>query len=144
MTLAHANEVMSRIRTLPPLANKTFPLVAPRDAAGNITAKAPYVVVQPADGDDEQIRLTGGRAGKNPRVVLHVVGSSYDNTQTVTELIKPLFIDAGGFGIQIDVDGESGRNLRWSSPLPTQVDNDVTPPLIYNTVELTWNSEPAT
>lgn len=143
MTLAHTAEVVARIESIPALASKTFKLRAPRDASGDITARPPYVVVQPSDGEDEQIRFSGGRVGKNPRVVLHIVGSSYDNCQTVTELIKPKFVDAGGFGIQIDVDGESGRNLRWLSPLPTQVDDNVNPALIFNTVELLWDSEPA-
>jgi hypothetical protein len=141
MTLAQMTAVTDRIKTIPALASKTFELVAPRDTQGNITAVAPYVVVQPSDGADAPIRLTGGRVQHNPRIVLHIVGASYTNAQTVTELIKPKFIDAGGFGIQINVTGESGRNLRWSAQ-PTQVDNSVAPPLIYNTVELLWESEP--
>lgn len=140
--LAHTQVVVNRIKTITALATKTYELTAPRDAQGNLPA-APYVVVQPDDGADSQMRFTGGRTRKNLRVVLHIVGSSYTNAQTVTELVKPKFIDAGGFGIQIDVAGEKGKNLRWAAQ-PTQSDDDVTPPLIYNTVELVWESEPFT
>lgn len=139
--LAHTDAVVTRIRTIPALAEKTFLLVAPRDSEGTVTAVPPYVVVQPGDDEDEFTRLGAGRTERTPRLILHIVGASYTNSQTVTEFVKALFVTAGGYGIQIDVTGEKGRNIRWS-PQPTQVDNDVTPPLIYTTVELTWKSEP--
>jgi hypothetical protein len=139
--LAHTTVVVNRIKTIPALATKTYELTAPRDAQGKLPI-APYVVVQPDDGTDSQMRFTGGRTRRNLRVVLHIAGSSYTNAQTVTELVKPLFITAGGFGIQINVTGEAGKNLRWSAQ-PTQKDDDVTPPLIFNTVELLWESEPS-
>jgi len=139
--LAHTLAVVARIQEIPALASKTFKLVAPKNAQGQVTATAPYVVVQPADGIDTQERFTGGRTAQHPRFVLHIVGSSYDNAQTVTELVKAKFI-ANGFGININVTGDTGRNLHWEAAQPTQVDNDLTPPLIYNTVELGWDTEP--
>lgn len=133
--------VVTRLQSLTPLATKTFKLVAPRDAQGKLPT-APYVVVQPSDGDDTQERVTGPTITRHPRFTLQIVGSSYDNAQSITELVKPLFI-VNGRGIQIDVAGEKGSGLWWSGDIPTQVDNDVTPPLIYNTVELGWTSDPA-
>jgi len=138
--LSHTNAVVARIQTIPALAAKTFKLVAPRDAAGAVTAIAPYVVVQPADGTDSRPRFMGPLTQFAPRIVLHIVGTSYDNAQTVAELVKLKFVSALGVPIQVDVTGQKGSHLMWDSPMPTQVDNDVTPPLIYNTVELTWVS----
>lgn len=141
--LAHTDAVVTRIRTIPALTEKTFLLVAPRNADGQVTAVPPYCVVQPGDDEDERTRLGAGRTEHTPRIILHIVGSSYANSQTVTELVKALFVTSTGAGIQIHVTGEKGRNLRWA-PQPTQVDNDVVPPLIYTTVELTWQSERTT
>jgi hypothetical protein len=143
VTLAQTNAVVTRTQTIVPLASKTFKLVAPRDAQGKLPM-APYAVWQPSDGASTQERFTGGKSTMHPRYVLHVVGASYDNAQTVLELIKAKFIDANGFGIPLIIAGESCRNLRWESVQGVQVDDDVTPPLIYATAEITWDAEPTT
>lgn len=142
--LAHTNAVVARVQSITALASKTFKLVAPRDATGKVTAVAPYVVVQPGDGDDTSERFTGPPVTSHPRIVLHIVGASYDNAQIVTELVKAKFVTPGGFPINFttgEVAGQVGKHLYWSAQ-PTQIDNDVSPPLIYNTVELGWDSEP--
>jgi hypothetical protein len=141
MTIAQTNAVVSRTQSLAPLASKTFELVAPRDAAGKLPV-APYAVWQPSDGTSTQERFTGGKATMHPRYVLHVVGASYNNAQRVLELVKAEFVNAAGFGIPLAVPGESCRNLRWEQPQPVQVDNDVSPPLIYATAEISWDAEP--
>ena len=139
--LAHTNAVVARIQSIPALAVKTYKLVAPRDAQGKLPV-APYAVLQPSDGTDTQERFSAPRSTQHPRFVLHIVGSSYDNAQTVTELVKAKFITPVTFvPIQVNVAGESGRNLTWSAAQPTQQDDDLQPPLIYNTVELGWDSE---
>lgn len=142
MTLAQTNAVVARIQSVPALASKTFKLVAPRDAQGKLPA-APYVVVQPSDGTSSQERLTGGRSTAHPRYVIHCVGSSYDNAQTVFELVKAQFVTVTGFGLPLVVPGEMARNTHFESSLPVQVDNDVTPPIIYATGELTWDADPS-
>ena len=142
MTLAQTNAVSTRIKTIPALASKTFELVAPRDSTGKLPT-APYVVVQPSDGTNTQGRWTGPRATSHPHFVIHVVGSSYSNAQTVYELVKDKFIDpTTKFGIPVVVAGEDCKNVAWDSPQPVQVDNDVTPAVIYATGELTWDAEP--
>jgi hypothetical protein len=136
----HTSLVKSRIQSIPPLASKTFVLAATRDSAGNLPV-APYVVIWPADGTDSVERLAGPNAQMNPRFVLHIVGSSYDNAQTVTELVKAKFV-AAGFGIQAVIPGEFSGGMRISEPQPTQVDYDLDPPLIYNTLEVAWEAQP--
>lgn len=134
----HTALVKARIQSIPALASKTFVLTAPR-VAGELP-KAPYVVIWPANGTDSAERLAGPFAQMNPRFVVHVVGSSDDNVQTVSELVKAKFV-ANGFGIQADIAGEFATGMRVTEPQPTQVDNDVTPPLIYNTLEVSWEAQ---
>lgn len=142
MTKARTSVVVDRIQSLPFLASKTFKLVAPRDTAGKLPA-APYVVVQPSSGTDTQERLSGSKMTAHPRYVIHVVGSSYDNAQGVFDDVKALFIDpVSKFPYPIDVAGERAYAIVWDSVVPVQVDNDVTPPLIYATAELSWSAEP--
>ncbi len=102
---------------------------------------APYVVIHPSDGEDSQERLTGPRGTQHPDFTFHIVGSSYDNAQTVTELIKGKFV-VSGFGVFLTVAGEYTTRCRWAMPTPTQVDNSLTPPLIYNVAELGFDSTP--
>jgi len=137
--LIHTDAVEARAKTVPALAAKTFVSVAPR--TDGVLPTAPYLVIHPADGEDSQERVSGPRSAQHPAFTLHIVGTSYSNCQKVTELLKAKFI-ASGVPIQINVTGERGRAMRWSSPQPTQVDNDMTPPLIYNVVEVSWISEP--
>jgi hypothetical protein len=137
--LVHTLAVEARARTVPALTTKTFISVATR--TNGVLPVAPYVVIHPSDGEDTQERVSGPRVGQHPAFTFHIVGTSYSNCQQVTELLKAKFIVAG-VAIQVNVAGERGRSLRWSSPQTTQVDNDITPPLIYNVVEVSWISEP--
>ena len=140
MTLAQAAAVENRVKEAPS-ASRTYKVIAPRDAQGQLP-KAPYAVIQPADGIPTAERFTGGRMTSHPRITLQLVGSSYDQVQTMVEQIRPLFIDSKGLGIPLEVAGEDCKHLRWDSPQPIQIDNDVTPPLIYATVEIDWAAEP--
>jgi hypothetical protein len=137
--LIHTNAVKARAETVPALTTKTFISVATR--TDGVLPVAPYLVIHPSDGEDTQSRVSGPRVGQHPAYTFHIVGTSYTNCQQVTELLKAKFLTAG-VPIQIDVTGERGRNMRWSAPQPTQVDDDITPPLIYNVVEVEWISEP--
>lgn len=138
--LVHTAAVVTAIKTITALATKTYEVVAPRDAQGKLPA-APYVVVYPADGDDSQERVTGPRLTRHPAFTLHIVGSSYSNAQTVTEFVKGKFV-MNGRGVKLTVTGETTKPCHWSVPIPTQVDNSLTPPLIYNVAELSFDSDP--
>lgn len=132
--------VKAKIEEVTALSAKTFVSVAPR--SNGVLPTAPYVVIHPADGTDTQERVTGPRSTRHPSFTFHIVGTSYDNAQTVTEQIKAKFI-TGGVGIRLTVTGWNTKPCKWSSPLPTQVDNSITPSLIYNVVELDYDAEPA-
>ena len=140
MTLAQTAAVVALVKSVPSAA-RTYELVAPRDGAGKLPAP-PYAVVQPSDGTATAERFTGGKTTAHPRYVIHFVGVSYGQAQGMLEQVKPKFINTAGFGIPIVVAGEDCKHLTWEQPQPVQVDNDLTPPLIYATAEITWSSEP--
>lgn len=134
----HTNAVVERIRSIPALASKVGVAVLPR-VNGQLVS-APYVVVWPSDGTDSAERVTLLRRTHNPRFTLHIVGSSYDNCQTVTELVKAKFV-VNGKGVRLPIEGENTHPVRWSQPMATQVDDDVSPPLIYNVIELAFQAD---
>lgn len=131
--------VKAAIETIPALATKTFVSVAPR--TNGVLPTAPYLVIHPSDGVDRQDRVTGPYSTRHPNFTLHIVGSSYENAQTVTELVKAKFVVAGR-GVKLTITGTNTKPCRWSSPQPTQVDNSLTPPLIWNVAELDFEAQP--
>jgi len=131
--------VKAAIQTIPALASKTFVSVAPR--TNGVLPTAPYLVIHPADGTDIQTGVTGPYVTRRPNFTLHIVGSSYDNAQTVTELVKAKFV-VNGRGVKLSIAGTNTKPCRWSSPQPTQVDNSLTPPLIYNVAEVDFEAQP--
>lgn len=139
--IQHTKAVTDRIEGMPAFASATFVGDVPRTASGGLVER-PYIVVHPADGIDTQERFTGGRRTQHPRFTLHIVGDSYDQVAAITRDLKARFI-VDGIGIPLDVPGENTLNLRWSSLEPIQWDRDVTPPVAYQVIELSFDSEPA-
>lgn len=129
----HTDALKALIQSVPALASKTFVTVTPAGVA------PPYVVIHPADGTDTQERLTAPRVAQHPRFTIHSVGSSADNCAAVAKAVKDKLI-VGGRGVRVDVPGEKSFPAWWESPIPIQVDNDVTPPLIYHVAECGWSS----
>ena len=142
MSEAQADAVIERAKTSPRLGDRVWALVAPRDAANKLPVP-PYAVVQPHDGTDSQDRFSGPRATSHPRAVIHVVGSTFANCQKTVDELKSLFINpTTRFPIPLEVPGETCRNLTWAVPVPVQKDDDLTPALIYATVEVAWDADP--
>ena len=141
MTVIQTTAVVARIKTAAS-APRTYELVAPRDPVTNKLPEPPYAVVQPSDGTATAERFTGGKTTAHPRYVVHYVGLTYESAQGMREQVRARFVNAGGFGIPLTIAGETCKNLHVDSGLPVQVDNDVTPPLIYATDEISWDSEP--
>lgn len=142
MSKKQTDVVFARAKQVTYVSAKTYKLVAPRDTVGKLPT-APYTVLQPADGTETQERMSGARSTSHPRYTFHFVGASYDNAQGLLEDVKAQFIDpVSGFPYPIVVAGELARNITWESPQPVQVDNDLTPPLIYATAELSWDADP--
>lgn len=136
----HADLVLARFRSVTQLASKTFVAPAQRSAAGALHVP-PYAVLYPAAGADSSDRHTGPLVDQHPRFTAHIVGSSYDVCDTVLALVKAKFI-VNGVGIQAVIAGEKSSGMFFESPQPIVVDYDITPPLVYATVELGWDSHP--
>lgn len=136
----HTDWVKAQLQSIPALAAKTFVLDARKDGAGDFP-KAPFVVIHPVDGIDTDERYTGPALTQHPRFTLHIVGSSYDNVAVVAALVKPLFT-VDGLGVIPVIPDERPRRVWWHSPLPIQLDRDVTPPIPYQVVEIGFTSDP--
>jgi hypothetical protein len=136
----HSDLVLARFRSVVPLASKTFVAPAQRSAAG-VLPVPPYAVIYPAAGTDSSDRLAGPLVDQHPRFTAHIVGSSYDVCDAVLALVKAKFI-VNGVGIEAVIAGEKSSGMFFNSPQPIQVDYDISPPLVYATVELGWNSSP--
>lgn len=130
--------VRGTIQTVPILATATFISRTP----DGVVQPVPYVVIHPADGTDAQSRFTGPYSSLHPEFTLHIVGDTAELVQAVTGLVKAEFV-VDGFVVPPAVDGRTGKNGYWRSPLPIQVDNDVSPALIFQVIELGWTSDPA-
>lgn len=132
--IQHTIALKAKIETIPALKAKTFVAVAPKDT------KPPYFILYPADGVDRQTRVTGPKSTQHPRFTGHLVGASYDQCAAVAQLLKNTLVP-NGRGVILVVPGEVCGRVWWESPLPIQVDNDVTPPLIYQVSECGWRSD---
>jgi len=136
----HTDYLLAQLRSIVPLAEKTFVAPGQRDAAGKLPS-TPYVVVYPSEGTDSADRFTGPKLTQHPDFTLHIVGADYDNTVKVAALIKGKFV-VNGVGVQPLVTNERSRNLRYSSPQPIQVDYDSHPALVFAVAEISWDAEP--
>lgn len=136
----HSDLVLARFRAVVPLASKAFVAPAQRSATG-VLPVPPYAVIYPAAGTDSSDRHTGPLVDQHPRFTAHIVGSSYEVCDAVLALVKAKFI-VNGVGIEAVIAGESGSGMFFESPQPIVVDYNLSPPLVYATVELGWDSHP--
>lgn len=138
MTWDDTLAVKAKLQNVAAFASNTFVTVVPSD---NIV-RTQYALIHPSEGTDEQTRVSGPPVTTHPRFTLHVVGSSAESVQRNTALVKAQFL-TDGFIVPPVVSGRRNSNGWWSSPIPIQVDSDVTPPLVYQVIELGWTSDPA-
>lgn len=139
----HTDWLKALIQEIPALASKTFVTIVRYPAPNESTAvTVPYLVIHPADGSDEATRLTGPRATQNPRFTLHSVGLTAEQATWVAKVVKDKLIITG-LGITPTIAGERPGSVWWSSPIPLQIDTDVTPALCYHVAECGFSSDPA-
>lgn len=142
MSWADTSAVVAKVQSVPSLATSTYVTLVPKPVVPATVLPLPYVIVHPSDGDDEATRFTGPPVTTNPMFTFHVVGGSAESVQVVTGLVKAKFL-VDGFIIPPVVAGRSNRDGYWRSPIPLQIDRDVTPALVYQVIELGWVSDPA-
>lgn len=142
MSWADTAAVVAVIQSVPSLVTAVYVTKAPKPTAPATALPLPYVIVHPQPGRDEQSRFAGPPVLENPKFTLHLVGVSGEQALAVLDLVKPKF-HTDGFVTPPVVSGRSNKNGYWDSPVPVQVDTDVTPSLVYAVIELGWTSEPA-
>jgi hypothetical protein len=135
----HTAAIKAMISAHPALAGKVFVTLAKGDQN---PLPLPYVVIHPAAGTDESDRLTGPKIVFYPRFTIHSVGSDAEQAAATGEAVKSRLI-SGGFGLIPVVAGELPRMVWYSSPVPIQVDYDVSPPLCFHVAECGFESSPA-
>lgn len=136
----HTKWLKATIEEIPALEAATFVTEAKRDDGAEI--EPPYAVMQPTDGTDEATRLAGPSATQNPRWVIHGVGTTPDQAAWVGEQLKKKLI-VGGLGIVPDIPGENPGRMWLSSPMPIQIDRDVSPPVFFHVTECGFHTDPA-
>jgi len=144
MTLADTKAFKALVETVPALTGRTFVSKALLPAPNESTKiDPPYAVIHPADGFDAAQRFTGPIDTTNPRFTLHTVGVTAEQAQALADLVKAKLI-VDGFGVVVAVAGRRNEKMSYSSPIPVQVDESVTPSLPYHVAECGWRSHPAT
>lgn len=130
----HTDWLISTIQTIPALAAKTFNTIVPHDTV------APYVVVYPSDGVNEQDRFTGPMNTVHPRFTVQSVGITAEQAAAAAALVRAKLI-VTGLGVIPTIAGENTRRVWYSVPQAIQADRDVEPPLIYHTAECGFASD---
>lgn len=138
MTRRQDAALVTLFRTITPLSAKIF--VSDAIGEGGARVAAPYVVVHPADGTDAALRLTGPSLTQNPRWTIHSVGMTADQAKWAAELVKGKLI-VNGFGISLTISGERPGAFWYSSPIPIQRDDDVSPSLFFHVAECGFASD---
>jgi hypothetical protein len=137
----HTAWLLAQLQTIPILSNQVFVTKAVYPAPNQATrVVVPYAVIHPADGIDEQARHSGPNTIINPRFTIHAVGLTADHSRAIAEKIKAVLVVAG-FGIIPTISGERPRRLWYHSPLPIQVDSDITPEVFFHVAEVGFASE---
>lgn len=137
MSKKHTDALVALLKTIPAFASKTFVTIIPEGTKPT----SPYLLVHPADGSDSQERVTGPRVTQHPRFTLHTVGGSYDQVAAGAKLIKDKLV-VSGRGVTLTVAGDVCQPVWYESPVPIQVDPDVTPSLVYHVAEVGFRADP--
>jgi hypothetical protein len=132
----HTDALKAKTQEITAFASKTFITIVPTGTT------LPYMIWHPAQGENEQTALTGPRVRKNPRYTGHVVGSTAEQVQVLTDLLEAKLFP-GGKGLVLAVTGEVSKPLWFSAPLPIQVQTDPQPTVVFQVVEVGWSADPA-
>jgi hypothetical protein len=125
------------LKTIPAFASKTFVTMVPEGTKPTL----PYLIVHPADGSDSQERVTGPRVTHHPRFTLHTVGGSYAQVAAGAKQVKDKLV-VSGRGVTLAITGEVCQPCWYESPIPIQIDTDVTPALVYHVAEVGFRADP--
>jgi len=102
----------------------------------------PYVVLHPLNGADDQDRLTGPGARREPSWVLHCVGESSGAAEVVAERVDEVYRPRLR-GIRVAVEGRRTKPIRRTDMAPVQEDDAVRPSIWFVPVTYSFESTPA-
>lgn len=101
-----------------------------------------YVVIQPGADDDSQERQTGAYVNRRPSTTFQCVGTTPDQAISVTERLDKV-LRPNGRGVRLSVPSERTGPLRRDYIGPAQIDPDTSPPMWFQTVEYSFDAQPA-
>lgn len=101
-----------------------------------------YLVIQPGEDSDSQERFTGAYAFRRPTTTFQCVGTTPEQAIWVSEKLDSVLRDRGR-GRRLTVPGIRTGPLRRDYIGPVQIDSDPSPPLWFQTVEYSFDAQPA-
>lgn len=101
-----------------------------------------YVVIQPGADDDGQERFTGSYVNRRPSTTFQCVGTTPDQAISVSERLDKV-LRPNGRGARLTVPNERTGPLRRDYIGPAQIDPDTSPPVWFQTVEYSFDAQPA-
>ena len=101
-----------------------------------------YVVIQPGADDDSQERMSGWQVNRRPSTTFQCVGTTPDQAIGVAERLDKV-LRPNGRGVRLSVPGERTGPLRRDYIGPVQIDPDTSPPVWFQTVEYSFDAQPA-
>ena len=137
MSKPHTDALIAALKTIPAFATKTWPTMVPTGT----TPTLPYLLIHPADGVNTSERASLRHRTRHPRFTGHLVGSSYAQVAAGMTLVENILCPDGR-GVVLVVAGERCTPLWLYSPLPIQIDTDVTPALVYQVFECGLDADP--
>lgn len=138
----HTIALVALFQQVPRVADKVFVSETRYPAPNTDIVSPPYVVIDPADGNDTTDRVAGPRLTQHPRFTWRAVGRDYTEAAALGEDLKALVI-VNGFGIRLAVPGERTGPMSYSSPIPVQRDDDASPVVYFHVAEGGFESNPA-
>lgn len=136
----HTAWLKAQLELVPGLVGKVFVTKTSFPESVPVSSRVPYVVIHPADGEDDSDRLTGPSVHMHPRFTIHTVATDANAAADVAADIKSQLI-VGGFGVVPDIPGEWPQRLWWAVPTPIQTDRDTTPWLVFHVAECGFASQ---
>lgn len=101
-----------------------------------------YLVIQPGADDDSQERITGRYVNRRPSTTFQCVGTTPEQAISVSERLDKV-LRPNGRGVRPNVSGERTGPLRRDYIGPAQIDADTSPPMWFQTVEYSFDAQPA-
>lgn len=140
MTYADTTALKTLIETVPLLTSKTY--ISEAKNQNGAVVSAPYAVIHPSNGRDQNERLLSPKLVQYPRFTIHIVGVNGDQAQILTDQLKNVLVP-NGLGVRVSVSGRTNDPCWFNNP-HGDTDASVQPSVSFQVVEVGWRSSPST